>query len=440
MSYTREIFRLAHNASLSLSVGRSPGLWRRELARSTMRLGLLGWASAWIEPLVAIELRLRDGPLLGRCIAELTVYKERAAQSDDSNRLPRRSIPGRASTGLTKLPGQDRRWKESQLAASDILRSRGVNEKMSAASNASHTSNSPSNSAGSTPPKLEPAQSDSRATVSSLAQLPSEASLSLLTRLVQDSSPLHRAEAKSEVLNGPSINREQTGARPSKRAGYDPVEKARQTNSHTNWQAGFSKRAEDALRRVAHRLSQSAERAELRLGPQLSLALTGQTAPQVLLTRLTSTTDSSRQARRASGDKPAINPSLSDAREKNANPMAARQQERITGQSVSNNELRQRADHSISARSMIEASNQEANSFSTGSGQTERIVLPVESPLLPPLTTPQSVGVEPIPVAATIATHQARAESAAADDDLDKLAAKIKLILDEQARRHGIDI
>lgn len=93
MSYKREISRLAHKASLSLGVGRSPALWRRELAQSTTRLGLLGWASAWIEAFVAIEMRLCDGPLLGRCIVELTAYQERAAQSDTANHLPRRSIP-----------------------------------------------------------------------------------------------------------------------------------------------------------------------------------------------------------------------------------------------------------------------------------------------------------------------------------------------------------
>jgi hypothetical protein len=45
------------------------------------------------------------------------------------------------------------------------------------------------------------------------------------------------------------------------------------------------------------------------------------------------------------------------------------------------------------------------------------------------------------PVATTTARQGARQEEAtAADDNHDVLAAKIKRILDEEARRHGIDV
>jgi hypothetical protein len=45
------------------------------------------------------------------------------------------------------------------------------------------------------------------------------------------------------------------------------------------------------------------------------------------------------------------------------------------------------------------------------------------------------------PVAAAIARQGARQEEATAgDDDLSVLAARIKRVLDEEARRHGIDV
>lgn len=366
---------------------------------------------------------------------------------------------------------------------------------MSAASNASPTSNRLSTPAWTTPTKPWPARSgfvlkvdsetstahedlhDSlgktapsrpRVPVSSIAGLPGEASLTLLTRLFQGSSLLYRAEGKSKGLNEPSVNHDRTAAmlspsrasslsasvrdrlanaaaRPIRRAVYDLIEKARQADSHTAWQAGFSKRAEGAVRRVAYRLAWSAGPADLQLGPQLSLDVSGQTAPRAVLVRLISTMDSSRPANRATGNQTAIHPAPSDAREKKANPTVAAQQERIIDQPISGNELRRRAAYSTSAhftsaRSVIEASEQEVNGSISIAGQAERVSLPADFPLLPPLTTPRSSGVEPIPVAAAIATARARAESMAADDDLDKLAAKIKLILDEQARRHGIDI
>ena len=62
------------------------------------------------------------------------------------------------------------------------------------------------------------------------------------------------------------------------------------------------------------------------------------------------------------------------------------------------------------------------------------------APMLPPLIPPQMVGMPLLPIAAVTARQGARAEAEEAEEDLDVLAAKIKLILDEQARRHGIDV
>ncbi|MGI8426038.1 MAG: hypothetical protein ACR2M4_05465 [Actinomycetota bacterium] len=62
------------------------------------------------------------------------------------------------------------------------------------------------------------------------------------------------------------------------------------------------------------------------------------------------------------------------------------------------------------------------------------------TPSLPDLLPPQRAGAQPLPVAAGTARRGAREEAAMNMDDLDTLAGKIKHILDEQARRHGIDV
>lgn len=62
------------------------------------------------------------------------------------------------------------------------------------------------------------------------------------------------------------------------------------------------------------------------------------------------------------------------------------------------------------------------------------------APELPPMLPPSDIGVPILPLAASSAQHGARGEAVAIEDDLDALAAKIKLILDEQARRYGIDV
>lgn len=63
-----------------------------------------------------------------------------------------------------------------------------------------------------------------------------------------------------------------------------------------------------------------------------------------------------------------------------------------------------------------------------------------EPPDLPPLVAPPSAGVPALPVAAATAQLEAWSEAVAAEDGLDVLAEKIKRILEEEARRHGIDV
>jgi hypothetical protein len=71
---------------------------------------------------------------------------------------------------------------------------------------------------------------------------------------------------------------------------------------------------------------------------------------------------------------------------------------------------------------------------------SERIAPPAVAPSLPRLLPPQGAS-EPAPaLAAQIARQDARQEAMRSEDDLAGLAANIKRILDEEARRHGIDV
>jgi hypothetical protein len=65
---------------------------------------------------------------------------------------------------------------------------------------------------------------------------------------------------------------------------------------------------------------------------------------------------------------------------------------------------------------------------------------PVVAESLPPLLPSPLVGMPILPIALATAREGARDESLESAEDLDALAAKIKFILDEQARRHGIDV
>lgn len=70
-----------------------------------------------------------------------------------------------------------------------------------------------------------------------------------------------------------------------------------------------------------------------------------------------------------------------------------------------------------------------------------RIALPKAALSLPDLLSPQMTEMPSLPVAAASAGLGAKLEAKAViDDSLAILAAKIKRILDEEARRHGIDV
>ncbi len=69
-----------------------------------------------------------------------------------------------------------------------------------------------------------------------------------------------------------------------------------------------------------------------------------------------------------------------------------------------------------------------------------RFAPPQMADTLPPLRPPVGQGSVAMPVAAAASRRSARREEAAGVDDLDELAGKLRRILEEESRRHGIDI
>ncbi len=69
-----------------------------------------------------------------------------------------------------------------------------------------------------------------------------------------------------------------------------------------------------------------------------------------------------------------------------------------------------------------------------------RFAPPQMADTLPPLRPPVGQGSVAMPVAAAASRRSARREEAAVVDDLDELAVKLRRILEEESRRHGIDI
>jgi hypothetical protein len=88
----------------------------------------------------------------------------------------------------------------------------------------------------------------------------------------------------------------------------------------------------------------------------------------------------------------------------------------------------------------LEIESAQTGSSAKASGLPGEAAAPAPAGSLPPLLPPPLVGMPVLPIALAAAREGARVEAQEAEEDLDKLAAKIKFILDEQARRHGIDV
>jgi hypothetical protein len=78
-----------------------------------------------------------------------------------------------------------------------------------------------------------------------------------------------------------------------------------------------------------------------------------------------------------------------------------------------------------------------------GAGEVATSVSPLDAPSLhpplQPLIPPRTPEADPQPVA-TITAERGAAAELAQPEDLDELAGKIKRILDEEARRYGIEV
>ena len=83
---------------------------------------------------------------------------------------------------------------------------------------------------------------------------------------------------------------------------------------------------------------------------------------------------------------------------------------------------------------------QQASDALAVSDRADPIDPPIVTPMLPWLVPSPTVGTPSLSVASATVRQGAWSEAFAGEEDLDALAAKIKLILDEEARRHGIDV
>jgi hypothetical protein len=425
-----------HSVSLPLSGGRAPLCWQRLVARSAARLDFQRRSCAWVEALAKIRPKLRDGPLLGNCLTTLTTEAAHLAQREPEVARPPQAIANR-------LVESAARERQSASDADRPTRWPGV---------------SPPTGWRTVPPR-SPHLSDERGArqaIADLAGLPQQASHRLLRRLIGAEEPSLGVGPSnhSPTLSASKIERRSSPgpprAKPSRdglllrpehfvkqrsvqisedrqRAKLKPVSEGHKPAVRRAWREDLVRRARHRLRRAGLPPPVQVERDEAVLAEQWSAPIAGPTAPPHLLIQMDGLSQhggfgSSSGEHHHMASRPAPDHYVPESAS-NASGLADRIAPPTTDTSVA-------MTPAIASRMGVEAEPLART----------RIAPRAVTVMLPPLVSPKVVGMPAPSVAAASVLKGAQVEVDATEDDLSVLAAKIRRILEEEARRHGIDV
>jgi hypothetical protein len=403
MTYPPVWFFLVKRATAALSSGRAPSCWRRALGGEIERLSTVLRESAWIKEFGATHLKLRQAPLLGSALLALT---EQAGQVQETNWSDKARFAGQR-----KLPPSHRN-KASANAFSAAPFPMGDSDHRSATKRSSFGRKITGDP---TPvPKLE-----------------TQVERSLLHRLAGgELSSTGRQQVRSSQMKIKARG-SKAGFLAVHRDLYPPVDLPSRLVQRVKKVMGL--RQEGAVRtaKAAQGDAQFSDRWPS-LTAQWAMPLNGTSAPLDLLDWLAYRhvgVSCSRQP--PALGKPGKSAQRSDKRGgwrgRSANAGA------VTTSLTTQAGLLAAPEPGVSERVGYSEWRTAFSIPRVSSDASSLLGL-----LLPQL--PQRVGV-PLPLGVSaIARQGAREEGVQVADDLEGLAAKIKQILDEQARRHGIDV
>ena len=421
--------------------GKAPLYWKREYSRLTEGLGSLPRIGNWVREIAETQPRLLTGPLLGTCLTAVT------------------------STGVARSDNNDSASSESSLTSPHVA---GNKNKETAFDPTVHSKRRQV-----LPPVVTKQQLEKQQRPAVASQFPRRAPESLLRRAAPDTLPVSKdmIPAISSLPHGgassPSINSSQQITRPewlrlvaSRAASRLAPDWILSSASEYKYLATIldlpeqkspapvgstTSRASDAVAGTSPATVEPNSPSALQ--DDWLLPIEGQQAsPQLLdsLAKRPRTTRVTKQnvqpPRQTSSGIDAETPSLPSA----SDPISSRHQTITHGPEVS-----RPLDRLFDMKSPLppEAIDRTRRFDSTiNSEEREQRASPsfaptVLTPALSPLLSPASAGVPIPPVAADTARRIAwRDEVEAHETDLSVLAAQMKRILDEEARRHGIDV
>jgi len=447
----------------ALAGGRAPTCWQRKLASAARKHDLLPRACEWVESLNSVAIKLRPSSLLGSCLAELATGQAQPAEvfSEDAQASIERTRQSRDSSNHA--------WPKA--GAMPIAREDAGHSQRR--SRFQPTTKQPPSVADRTGQRqLRPS--------TSVTELPQQAAAGLLSRFATD--PRRRADAAPASTAASPVRRRSIGetdsaaARPdrrlnpgaaatnslSRRRPVPATPRAAHSPITTDAQAapdapnGPNAPADPATsadsRRMLDRLSRQAAR-KLRLLAPLSAgvedrALHSQWSTPIAAPRI-STETLKRWAMltqfEAEPDKPRGASGQQQSQNGPARPggsTATREPAAWPPGNHRRSQLDALPDGAAERWLAAPATGLSVNEVSTEAmaGAASPNSSAAIAPELPPMLPPPEVGAPILPLATSSVQRGAREEAVAVEEDLDALAAKIKFILDEQARRHGIDV
>ena len=368
------------NSSQVLTAGGAAACWQKNLTRHTARLQRLQQLCTWVKPLIETRPKLRDRPLWGECLVELTRPEAQAEVSNPETPHSRHRQANRADLAAPRQEMQNFVGKRLAPARN------GTSGRMPSG-NQVHGGKS------------------FHDTVPQPHELSRKASPVLLERM-----------AGQTPKDTDSI----TPARGMRRQ----LDRSAEKSLLPSQQVAVSQ--QEWLQAIAHRAGRFFDRTGLPVAPALeaqwSAGLDGAPAPPELLRQWL------------------VAPSIHGV------PSIRQMKDKARPHQLSGVELNQRqAAYETDPFDPRSAPSPLPVAGWKGEVETEvtssyRIAPPAAAPSLPHLLPPQG-SYESTPALAAIITRQrARQEAATSEDDLAGLAENIKRILDEEARRHGIDV
>lgn len=459
MSSIQRWFGSVPALSLIFAGGRAPVSWQRELARHIAKLNDLSQACQWVNDSANIDLRLQDSPLLGHYLADLTAQPAPTKPAPETVQVPHRRFtwtkPLQKQQQKPDFP-DDRPSKRSQIEFPGKP----------------------------TPTKPIPQEVRKLRSPSSVS-LESQASQALLHRLAGETGSIANLSL-TQRSHSQLISLAKQGALSAPQVSV----------THQDWLERLTHRVRHTLNPdTFERLNRfylpssislhQPERSQgLGLVEQWAMPLNGRSAPPELLHHLANLPTKTRLSAPEAEVQAATNQTLGQQTSRGASTSETEQHQPMSQYTTAsgwlarlahaplntNNGFPQKGtppgspqhrlttqDTPLTAPSFTDGTQsqltqnlvpsdrengvRDVREVSIEPATSAQIAPPVVSVPLPQLHPPQTVNMPAPTIAAFTARQGAKQEeTATTEDDLNKLAAQIKRILDEEARRYGIDV